>query len=217
MSLIIDSLAKLAEKFSQKYPGEASGVATLDGSSKVVEDPGSAAYTKGGASGIASLDASGNVLQGPASSIWPSFEVGSTSTLSLTSGVARKVIFDTEVWDTNDDFEHDGDRSDGATESRFTPSVAGKYLLTVGLEIQGTANTITRSHIDIYKNGSTFRRIVIFDSTTNPVTRPPGSGSVLVDANGSSDYFEMFVDVEGTSPIVVGSLSQVHWGGTRVA
>ncbi len=63
MSSIIDSLAKLAEKFSQKYPGEASGVATLDGSSKVVEDPGSAAYTKGGASGIASLDANQNVVE----------------------------------------------------------------------------------------------------------------------------------------------------------
>ena len=37
MSLIIDSLAKLAEKFSQKYPGEASGVATLDGNGDVVE------------------------------------------------------------------------------------------------------------------------------------------------------------------------------------
>ncbi len=37
MSSIIDSLAKLAEKFSQKYPGEASGVATLDGSGDVVE------------------------------------------------------------------------------------------------------------------------------------------------------------------------------------
>ncbi len=37
MSLIIDSLAKLAEKFSQKYPGEASGIATLDGSGDVVE------------------------------------------------------------------------------------------------------------------------------------------------------------------------------------
>ncbi len=61
MSLIIDSLAKLAEKFSQKYPGEASGVATLDGSSKVVEDPGSAAYTKGGASGILGLDASSRI------------------------------------------------------------------------------------------------------------------------------------------------------------
>ena len=63
MSSIIDSLAKLAEKFSQKYPGEANGVATLDGSSKVVEDPGSAAYTKGGASGIASLDANQNVVE----------------------------------------------------------------------------------------------------------------------------------------------------------
>ncbi len=61
MSLIIDSLAKLAEKFSQKYPGEASGVATLDGSSKVVEDPGSAAYTKGGASGILGLDANSRI------------------------------------------------------------------------------------------------------------------------------------------------------------
>ncbi len=61
MSLIIDSLAKLAEKFSQKYPGEASGVATLDGSSKVVEDPGSAAYTKGGASGILGLDANARI------------------------------------------------------------------------------------------------------------------------------------------------------------
>ena len=37
MSSIIDSLAKLAEKFSQKYPGEVSGVATLDGSGDVVE------------------------------------------------------------------------------------------------------------------------------------------------------------------------------------
>jgi len=61
MSSIIDSLTKLAEKFSGKYPGEASGVATLDGSSKVVEDPGSAAYTKDAANGILGLDANARV------------------------------------------------------------------------------------------------------------------------------------------------------------
>ncbi len=38
MSLIIDSLAKLAEKFSQKYPGEASGVATLDANARIPTD-----------------------------------------------------------------------------------------------------------------------------------------------------------------------------------
>ncbi len=45
MSSIIDSLAKLAEKFSQKYPGEASGVATLDANARIPTDQ---AFSTGG-------------------------------------------------------------------------------------------------------------------------------------------------------------------------
>ncbi len=45
MSSIIDSLAKLAEKFSQKYPGEASGVAELDANARIPTDQ---AFSTGG-------------------------------------------------------------------------------------------------------------------------------------------------------------------------
>ncbi len=45
MSSIIDSLAKLAEKFSQKYPVEASGVATLDANARIPTDQ---AFSTGG-------------------------------------------------------------------------------------------------------------------------------------------------------------------------
>ena len=45
MSLIIDSLAKLAEKFSQKYPGEASGLVELDANARIASDQ---AFSTGG-------------------------------------------------------------------------------------------------------------------------------------------------------------------------
>lgn len=55
---------KDADTVDGKNPGSASGLATLDVSSKVVQDPASKAQ----ASGIASLDASSKVVQDPATS-----------------------------------------------------------------------------------------------------------------------------------------------------
>ena len=173
MSLIIDSLAKLAEKFSQKYPGEASGVATLDGS--------------------------GDVLQGPASSIWPRFSAYTNTIQSVTSGVATKVIIDTEEFDEPGTFVHDADRSGGAAESRFTPGVAGKYCIGVNLLVSANANTLTGALAHIYKNSAPFRVVGRFTAPSNPMSSFLLGSSCIVEAN-DTDQFEFWITLDGTSP-----------------
>ncbi len=190
MSLIIDSLAKLAEKFSQKYPGEASGVATLDGS--------------------------GDVLQGPASSIWPRFSAYTNTIQSVTSGVATKVIIDTEEFDEPGTFVHDADRSGGAAESRFTPGVNGKFCIGINLLASANANTLTDAIAHIYKNGVLFRLVGRFLAPSNPMSSFLLGGSCVVEAN-DTDYFEFFVTLSGTSPKINSGSANGAVYGYRIA
>lgn len=97
-----------------------------------------------------------------------------------------KIQFNTENWDTNSYF-------DSATNYRFTPLVAGYYLvlLTVQVQADGTVNC---GQACIYKNGSIQGAGSWYESAVsgNPVV----SVSVctdIVSCNGSTDYIEGFV------------------------
>ncbi len=90
------------------------------------------------------------------------------------------VTFDTEEFDTNSDF----------ASNRFTPTVAGKYQLCA----QVTCGNLTDGKLlttAIYKNGAIFKA----DSRISASATPDLGGglTVVVDANGSTDYFEVFV------------------------
>ena len=127
----------------------------------------------------------------------PAFSVYKSNTLgpqSLTNGVFTKVTFDTELFDTNNNF----------ASSTFTPTVAGYYQLSGGLSSFGGSAT-TRMIIVFYKNGSSL--FTGSDVTNSSIGRL--GGSCLVYANGTTDYFELYGYMTTT-----GQALESGYGGT---
>jgi len=131
---------------------------------------------------VGDINATGKLYAGSTS--MPSFSVyqqdaGQTGILTSTY---TKVIWHTEDWDTHSDF----------ASSRFTPSVAGKYLLTgtVWLEA-GDIDNGEQLELLIYKNGAKHKAASMKFAGTGNFQSP--TLSVIVDANGDTDYFEMYL------------------------
>lgn len=128
--------------------------------------------------GAANLSVTGNItapnLQGPAFSVYLS------APQATSSGVDTKVAFDTEVFDTNNNF----------ASSRFTPTVAGYYQVNTQILKDGT---VTRLIVSLFKNGSVYQ--IGSDITNLSAIRSPAS--FLVYMNGSSDYIEIYVNQIG--------------------
>lgn len=96
---------------------------------------------------------------------------------TVTSATFTKITFNTEFFDTNNNF----------ASSRFTPTVAGYYQLNAGASTFG-GSAVTRMIITVYQNGSSL--FTLYDVMNSAPGR--GSGSVLVYANGTTDYFEIY-------------------------
>ena len=126
-------------------------------------------------------DATGTVM---VSGNMPTFSAYlATAQTGISTGVATKVNFDTEEWDTNNNF----------ASSRFTPTVAGYYQLNSRVALNGSTITST-AQIYIYKNGSLYKTGERIDSTS-VVGMVVNS---LVYLNGSTDYVEIYGLMTGT-------------------
>ena len=113
----------------------------------------------------------------------PAFNAYGNASQSLTSNTFTKVALNTELFDTNSNF-------DSTTNYRFTPTVAGYYQINATLRFSAVA-AATQVIGTIYKNGSEYFRG--FDtpmSSTNTVST--FSISTVVYFNGSSDYVELY-------------------------
>ena len=115
-----------------------------------------------------------------------------------------KVTWSTEEFDTNSDFASD----------RFTPTVAGKYILTGTLAWTAT-NDQGNYIVSVYKNGALHR--IVGEIRASGTSNQGTSGSVVVDANGSTDYFEIYVwQDSGSDKIIDGTSENTHFSGMRV-
>jgi hypothetical protein len=118
----------------------------------------------------------------------PAFSAYHNTTQSITTSTATKVLFNTEIFDTNNNF----------ASSTFTPTVAGYYQINTGIRIGGT--TVTRAFCAIYKNGAEANRGVDILAATSVVT-----ASSLIYLNGSTDYIEVYAFVTATTPSFQGA------------
>jgi hypothetical protein len=112
-----------------------------------------------------------------------------TSNQTFSASTWTKVQLNAEDFDTDACF-------DPTTNYRFTPTTAGKYQFNVGLNIQ--ASSTARIIVALYKNGAVLLRLFDLSVATGALV----GGSALVDMNGSSDYIELYVYSEGTSPYI---------------
>jgi hypothetical protein len=143
---------------------------------------------------LASIPAGAGVI--PAANIPSSsgiyFQAGASSGQSISHNVDTKIALATEDFDSHNYF-------DNATNYRFTPLTAGKYVITS--RILGSNHDTTNQYwtLRIKKNGST-------NVSVNSI-QPKGSGasdewsvitSTIVSFNGTTDYVETYVQQTNT-------------------
>jgi len=136
---------------------------------------------------------------------YPAFMAYLSSAQSISDATFTKIQFDTEVFDTDSCY-------DNTTNYRFTPNVAGKYLVNCYTAPNtGTNTDILRHYQAIYKNGSQVQ-------LQNLDTRDGGgfrvlsiSSSYIISMNGSSDYIEIFAFADSNS----GNNASIAGGSTE--
>lgn len=128
----------------------------------------------------------------------PSFHVHRNGTSSGGFSVLTKVTWTTESYDTNNNF----------ASSRFTPTVAGKYLIIFSVECW---NNTTNCQAAIYKNGSLYsqQQLLNVPMQTTQVTS-------VIDFNGTTDYVEAYVRNADTGDIY-GDPTKTYFSGSQLS
>jgi hypothetical protein len=116
-------------------------------------------------------------VNGPAFSAY-----ANASGQTITSGSQQKVLFQTEEFDTNNNY----------ASSTFTPTVEGYYQLNAEVRLDGASGT-GEMMIILYKNGSEYKRGTNQQGTQIATNFWAMQVSSLVYANGTSDYFEIYI------------------------
>jgi len=106
----------------------------------------------------------------------PTFSYYQSSTQTLSASTMTKLTFTSNEWDTTGGM---------FASSRFTPTVAGYYMISGGFEVGASA---TPCILRIYKNGANSKGL----SNTNPSSTTTTYGSAMVYCNGSTDYVELY-------------------------
>jgi hypothetical protein len=118
----------------------------------------------------------------------PAFSAYQSSLQSIPSGTFTKIVFDTEEFDTNSNYNNTGSTVGSNPSYSFLPTVAGYYQVTAicwfsgGLAVQPATS--------IYKNGAEFKRGI---SVGQGVAAYGPFVSALVYMNGTTDYIGAYV------------------------
>ena len=110
----------------------------------------------------------------------------STDQTGLTSNTYTKCNFQTEEYDTNNNF----------ASSTFTPTVAGYYQINWAADLLATGGG-TGFIAALYKNGSIYK--ASSGLFAGSATEVECTGSTVVYMNGSSDYLDIYVRIVGGS------------------
>jgi hypothetical protein len=121
----------------------------------------------------------------------PAFSAYQSTQQTLSANTMTKINFQTEEFDTNNNFD--------TTNMRFLPTVAGYYQVSGALE---SGSTSTQMVLSFYKNGSAFKEV--FRTVSNMYA---SSGSVLIYMNGSTDYVELWGLFSNTQVVANTSLN----------
>jgi hypothetical protein len=139
-----------------------------------------------------------NFVSGIGGVMTPYFSAYRSGNQTISNQTATKVEFNQELFDSDNTY-------DSTTNYRFTPTTAGKYWLNASAQLSGSLDTGT-VYFYIQKNGSTLQGIdekYIYSSIATSFSLET---SCLVDANGSSDYFDcFFYRYAGSAPLRSGS------------
>ena len=142
-------------------------------------------------------------VTGASTPMTPAFSVYKASSgQSISNETDTVVVFDTEVFDTDNNF----------ASNKFTPTTAGKYYLEA-LITYPTATDFNDCTIRINKNGSNIASLNI-----GALHYEGRQVSVIAEANGSSDYFEViaYQNSGGSITISAGGTGRNYFSGYRI-
>ena len=123
----------------------------------------------------------------------PAFLVTRSGSQSIADSTTTKIQWNSELFDTDNTF-------DSTTNYRFTPGVAGKYVLAAGTRAS-SFETSEKMQLFFYKNGSG----VSYQTETRSFSTSSGGETITVDAqilveSDTDDYFEVYLlQTEGGS------------------
>lgn len=134
------------------------------------------------------------------------FMARTANSTTVPTATPTKITLDTEIFDTNNYF----------ASSRFTPLTAGKYILVSNINFDTSGND--ESWMMIYKNGVEHRR------GERVAARNPSGGFVLghnisaiVEANGTTDYFEIYGNTTAAGGAVTAiNADRIWFGGAMI-
>ena len=111
----------------------------------------------------------------------PAFLATQTSGQSISNSTFTKLQFNTEIFDTNNNY-------DSSTNYRFTATIAGYYQINANFAFNGNSSGFVQAQI--YKNGA----VIIDGSGTSNNTTIGGKGNAAgVVYLAVNDYIEYFV------------------------
>ena len=82
---------------------------------------------------------------------------------------------------------------------RFTPQVAGKYFCYIQLTASNSAQNLKRALTSIRKNGTNHYQDFLMPDSSNYTYKMGVFQGLVLELNGSSDYFEATLYLDGTS------------------
>jgi len=141
----------------------------------------------------------------------PAFFARLKADQSVTDNTSTKAQFDTEVFDTNNNY-------DPSTNYRFTPTTAGKYYIFAQLSMTSfNVDSVGEARISINKNGSIYTSS-IFNNYNNFLYWVCPTLSSIIDFNGTSDYVEVFglFDYSGSGGRFWGTNNYGFFGGYKL-
>ena len=101
---------------------------------------------------------------------------------TLTNATYTKVTFDTELFDTNNNF----------ASSRFTPTIAGQYFFHADLHHYNSASGATTIRNTVfYKNGSAHTHTLRTENNQPGYTLKVAC-TAIIEMNGTGDYVEVY-------------------------
>ena len=175
------------------------GVGNADSPTEVAQ------LTSSGLSVTGNLSVTGSVPAntGPAFS---AYDTGGNQTINNVT--STKVNFSNTSFDTASDFD--------TSNARFIPSVEGYYQLNAHFSTNAYGGNSTNNLIRLYKNGAPVARGSGGYNATGAWFY--GTVSALVYANGTTDYFEIYIYQSSgtTTSVQSGSLEVRNFNGTLV-
>jgi len=147
-------------------------------------DKANTAITTSGGTITGNLSVSGTISIASKQAVnGPAFRAYITTGQAIASAGAQvKVTFGGETFDTNSNF----------SSSRFTPTVEGYYQLNATVRLAGTSGT-GENMLVLYKNGGEYARGTNGSGTEIGANFYSMQVSDLVYANGTTDYFEVYI------------------------